>query len=220
MNMLLSYLLNRHIWINPITVIQGLLIKYFFKVKNKRILFLDIDGTIWKDEGRGTILMKPKINLATQGAVQEARSRGFTIVLVTNQTYFCYQPRVTLKTLLHYAWLMTKIIVSLRVVALLVCHHHPNANFEPLKRNCDMRKPSPGMLKKLRNVFPYNPDASIFIGDRITDIACASLGGIKRSFLIQNPHMLERNVHISTSLPHNLIFSVIPMNQSKWPIFE
>lgn len=220
MKKLPSYLLNRHIWINPISVIDGLLRKNFSKVKDKRVLFLDIDGTVWDDKGPGTIFMKPKINPATQAAVQEAKRRGFKVVLVTNQTYFCYQSRISLKTLVYYAWLVTRIILRLRVVALLICHHHPRANFEPLKRNCSMRKPSPGMLRKLRSILPYDLGASIFIGDRITDIACASLGGIKRSFLIQNPRMLERNFHFSTNLPNILIFSVIPMNQSKWMIFE
>lgn len=213
-------LLNKHIWISPVSVLENLLRKNSYMIKERRVLFLDIDGVIWEDKGPGTILRNPKINAAAQVAVKEAKNRHFKVVLITNQTYFCYQSRIRIKTLLHYVWSMTTVMLRFRVIALLVCHHHPNANFEPLKRNCHMRKPSPGMLKKLRIIFPYDLDNSILIGDRITDIACASLGGIAKRFLIQNSCMLKNNVNTSTNFPQSLTFSVIPMTQSKWHIFE
>jgi len=213
------FLLNRHVWINPVYILHDSIVRLIYRSKKTRILFLDIDGVVWDDKGPGTIFMKPTINPSVRLAVQEARKNGYKVVLVSNQTFFCYQAKVKLKILLNYIWLVIRIVLQFRVTALLVCHHHPKSDFQPLRRECPRRKPLPGMLNALGVVLPFDLNASVFVGDRISDAACASLGGVKRIFLLQNPSMFEKNVHRPSELPEYLVFSLIPTNQLHWSLF-
>ena len=220
MKTILLMALKRHIWINPISSSIMFFIGTFRKSQKRRMLFLDIDGTIWEDHGPGTIFKRPKSNPETLKAVKEARRRGFSIIIITNQTYFCYQDKLFSKDLIRYFTLMTSLVFRLRATALLVCHHHPDSNFSSLRFDCLCRKPSPKMLEDLRAIIPFDSDNSIFVGDRITDAACATLSGINNIFLVKNSRMLERNIQGSTVLPKYLIFSLIQDNNSNSFIFE
>ena len=220
MKQICIFLLNRHIWINPISLTKAFLRRPLKTIESRSILFLDVDGTVWEDRGPGSIFMKPAINPAIRSTIKKARKLGLKVVLVTNQTFFCYQEVLAYRTFFKYLLLATKITFNLRVMAILVCHHHPQANFLPLKQECIFRKPSPNMLNAFKRIYSFVPDNSIFIGDRITDMACATLGGIKNTFLVQNPRMMNRNIQSSNEMPEYLIFSLIPMNRTSWKIFE
>jgi len=217
--LILSFL-NKHLWISPFYLSHLYLCRFFKKNENEKILFLDIDGTIWADSGAGTVLLANNVNLEVSSTAAEARRRHFRIILVTNQTLFGYASRVRTCVLIAYLINLVRLCFQLRVSGILVCHHHPHSKIKKLKFECLYRKPSPKMINEFKERINFDPDSSIFVGDRITDVACATLAGIRNIFLIFGSRMFEENVQGLTRIPNYLVFSVIPQGSTIWRIFN
>jgi D-glycero-D-manno-heptose 1,7-bisphosphate phosphatase len=58
------------------------------------------------------------------------------------------------------------------------CPHHPEASILRFKLACACRKPQPGMLLSLIEAWDVDVSASLFIGDKYSDIAAAERAGI------------------------------------------
>lgn len=65
--------------------------------------------------------------------------------------------------------------------AIFVCPHHPDRGFEgertELKGVCDCRKPAPGLLLEAQSAMGIDLAASIYVGDRTTDMLAAERAG-------------------------------------------
>ena len=59
------------------------------------------------------------------------------------------------------------------------CKHHPDFD-----KNCNCRKPSPGMINKAIKEFNIDPNKSYLIGDKISDIQAGYKAGIKNLALV------------------------------------
>lgn len=64
-----------------------------------------------------------------------------------------------------------------RNVLVKYCPHHPDKGFPGervhLKRNCFCRKPNPGLLLDILDVFKTRAQNSLFVGDSVSDLAAA-----------------------------------------------
>ena len=58
-----------------------------------------------------------------------------------------------------------------------ICPHHPEATLGAYRKNCDCRKPKPGMLLRAAEEFTIDLNASWMIGDRISDIIAGREAG-------------------------------------------
>ena len=59
------------------------------------------------------------------------------------------------------------------------CLHHPEAKVASLRKNCECRKPKPGMLLEAARKLNINLSQSWMIGDGITDIQAGKAAGCK-----------------------------------------
>ena len=57
--------------------------------------------------------------------------------------------------------------------------HHPEAKIEEYKKNCECRKPKPGLLLKAANDLNINLAESWMVGDSLTDIEAGKRAGCK-----------------------------------------
>ncbi len=161
-------------------------------------IFLDADGVLWPDNGPGEIL-KPssleesKARLSSFLSKLEHRE-SFFVTIVTNQTlaargeipYLLFRKQVhrNLKSLLR----------SNLIDHFEVCFHHPDAQNSFLRRrNCNCRKPSPGMFLKAINKYRLQGSKSLVIGDRITDIEAGAGAKLLHKILLFNEKSLEVN---------------------------
>jgi D-glycero-D-manno-heptose 1,7-bisphosphate phosphatase len=59
------------------------------------------------------------------------------------------------------------------------CLHHPEAKIEEYKKNCECRKPKPGLLLKAANDLNIDLANSWMVGDSLTDIEAGKRVGCK-----------------------------------------
>jgi D-glycero-D-manno-heptose 1,7-bisphosphate phosphatase len=70
------------------------------------------------------------------------------------------------------------------------CRHHPEA-VDPALRECDCRKPKPGMLLDAARDLEINLPASWMVGDADRDVQAGAAAGC-RTILIENPDSEQR----------------------------
>ena len=59
------------------------------------------------------------------------------------------------------------------------CLHHPEAKIEEYRKNCECRKPKPGLLLKAAAEFDIDLGESWMVGDGLTDIEAGKRAGCK-----------------------------------------
>ena len=93
---------------------------------------------------------------------------------------------------------------GLKIDAVYHCPHHPNFS-EPNFKDCNCRKPKPGMIFNAVKEFNINLKSSIIIGDSERDIQAGKNAGIKQRFLISNQQILKNDKALFTKSFPSLI---------------
>lgn len=180
----------------------------------KRGIFLDADGVLWPDQGPGGILKSRETAFQTliDLKVDLANTSPYSICVITNQTLAARGEMPYRKFRNYVGNFFGELKESKLIDSYEVCYHHPHAKKLLLrKRNCNCRKPKPGMILKQMNRLQLDSSQSILVGDRITDIAAGVNAGITSNFLIHTNRALEVNLsHFGHSyLPKSIEFRLI-----------
>lgn len=142
--------------------------------KLQRCLFLDRDGIINKDIGYA---YKPSDIEFMPGIFQLCETfnqRGYIIIIVTNQSgiargYYSEDDFQALNRWIEKEFLQRGIHIS----ATYHCPHHPE-----ISGPCDCRKPQAGMLLSAIKHYKIDPQSSIMIGDKLSDMQAAETAKI------------------------------------------
>ncbi|WP_341205883.1 D-glycero-beta-D-manno-heptose 1,7-bisphosphate 7-phosphatase [uncultured Psychrosphaera sp.] len=157
----------------------------------KKALFLDRDGVVNVDHG---YVSEPKDFEFIQGvfeACKQFQEAGYQIVIITNQSgigrgYYTEQEFEELS-----AWMTEQFKFNgVDILAVYHCPHHPTKANPPYLLQCDCRKPNPGMLFQAMQEHRLDPEISIMIGDKKSDIEAAKNAGIKQRFLVNSGQSL------------------------------
>jgi len=178
------------------------------KESSKRAIFIDIDGTLWPDNGPGTILKNPKITDEIISELRKISSSGYLLIGFTNQTYFGYQDKLNFFKILNYRRKVHRLTKKVFLDAIYICHHHPESSISYLRSECPKRKPNSGLIKWAAEELNLELHKSVVIGDRITDIAAGQDSGIATRFLISNPKSLQWNISGRTTSSQCFTFHV------------
>ncbi|NML13535.1 D-glycero-alpha-D-manno-heptose-1,7-bisphosphate 7-phosphatase [Azohydromonas caseinilytica] len=149
--------------------------------------FLDRDGVLNEDLG---YVHRIKDFRLLPGVIEALRllAREHALVVVTNQSgiargYYTEEDHARLSA--HLCALLRAEGVAL--AGLYHCPHHPEAALAQWRRDCDCRKPGPGMILRAAVELGLDLRASLLAGDRDSDLRAGRAAGVGRCFLIAAP---------------------------------
>lgn len=137
----------------------------------RRAIFLDSDGTINEEvnylSGAEQLRLLPN---AAEG-IKLLREQSFLAILVTNQSgvargYFSEQTVLEI----HQALQALLAEAGAAIDGFYYCPHHPEGGCAPYRRECECRKPKPGMLLQASRDFQLDLARCFVVGDKAIDI--------------------------------------------------
>ncbi len=176
-------------------------------MSNRRALFLDRDGVI--NVEKNYLHRKEEVEFVDGifDLVRTANAAGFLVVVVTNQAgigrgYYSEDDFHALS-----AWMSEQFRNhGGRIDGIYFCPHHPEHGVGLYRRECDSRKPGPGMLLRAARELGIDLHASLMIGDRLTDMEAARAAGVPTRFLLAGneeadlPHADDGGIRVISSL--------------------
>lgn len=151
----------------------------------RRAAFLDRDGVVNIDHAyvyrREDFEFVPGI-LAAARALHEA---GFALVVVTNQSGIGRGMYSAADFDRLTDWMRGEFAAAGAPLAgVYFCPHHPREAQEPYRRDCDCRKPAPGMLLAAARDLKLDLGASVLFGDKESDLQAAAAAGVRERVLL------------------------------------
>lgn len=140
----------------------------------KPAIFIDRDGTLCHEVGYVNHLSRFRLYPYAVDAVRLVNASGFLAVVVTNQAGVArgYFPE-SLVHEVHGAMRAAMDAGGARLDGLYVCVHHPTMGDPPYRRECECRKPRPGLLRQAEADLGVDLRRSWMVGDRLNDLQVA-----------------------------------------------
>lgn len=164
--------------------------RFVFETKSEkpiRAAFLDRDGVINIDyayvHSRESFRLVPG---ALEGAAALVQ-KGFYPVIVTNQSGIG-RGKYSLEQFRDLSFWMAGLFAAHKapLAAVYFCPHHPQHAFAPFLKDCDCRKPKPGMILQAAADLNIDLSQSILVGDKPSDIQAALAAGVGRNILVRS----------------------------------
>lgn len=143
-----------------------------------RAVFLDRDGTLIEEVGYLDRIDRAVLFPWSIDSVRLLNRAGFKVVVISNQSgvargYFDESFVAEVE-----AWLSEQMEAGgARIDAFYYCPHHPDATIERYRRDCDCRKPRPGLVATAAAEMNLDPARSFVAGDRWIDVQVARAVG-------------------------------------------
>jgi D-glycero-D-manno-heptose 1,7-bisphosphate phosphatase len=134
-------------------------------------VFVDRDGTIMEDTDYCSDPKDVRILPGVLDALRRLKSRGFKIIIITNQSGIGRG----LFTLDQYLAVESEVLRQLGDGLVDATYYCPDAPGQP--SNC--RKPAPGMVVQATREHEIDLSRSFLIGDKEIDVECAHNAGVR-----------------------------------------
>jgi len=155
-------------------------------LKNKA-LFLDRDGVINIDYGHVGKVEDFHFIEKIFDICQVAQNKGYLIIIITNQAGIAKGKYSEEQFLELTKWMENQFLLKgIKIAKTYYCPYHIDAVIEKYRQDSYDRKPNPGMILRAIKEFNIDPQNSILIGDKESDIQAGNLASIKNNFLISN----------------------------------
>lgn len=173
----------------------------------QKAAFLDRDGVINVDHAY--VYKKNDFDFlpgALEG-VAKLVEKGYAPVLITNQSglargYFTIEDFRKLCFWMAGAFEKHKAPLA----AIYFCPHLSTATIEQYRKQCNCRKPEPGMILSAAQDLNLDLQRSFFIGDKESDMQAAQRAGIPKRFLIPDDKSGEIGSNsLATDLAKNIL---------------
>jgi D-glycero-D-manno-heptose 1,7-bisphosphate phosphatase len=153
----------------------------------RKALFLDRDGVINHDPGDYTYSLDEFVILPTvMEALQLAVSKGFELVVVTNQAGISRGLYIKEEVDRIHAFFQSECKKNnVEILEFFYSIHHPDIC------NSLSRKPAGLWVERACAKYKFDKDASVMIGDRDRDVLCANAAGVRGIQMKQNGDLLE-----------------------------
>jgi len=172
----------------------------------KPAVFLDRDGVINKDNGYVAQVDDFEFIEGVIEACIELKKKGYLLVVITNQSgiargLFSEEQFHTLTEWMD--WSLADRGVDLD--GIYYCPHHAEAGIGEFKIDCDCRKPKPGMLLNAVEDLNIDLEASILVGDKVSDLQAGIAAGVKTNYLVRTGKVItEQGETLATAVLDDL----------------
>jgi D-glycero-D-manno-heptose 1,7-bisphosphate phosphatase len=148
-------------------------------------LFLDRDGVINEEVNYAHKPSQISFVPGIFSLVQTANNHGMPVIVVTNQAgiakgYYTEQQFLELMRWMQSVFLLQ----GCRLDDVYFCPHHPESITPHYRKDCDCRKPKPGMLLCAANEHGIDLTNSCLVGDKWSDIEAGYKSGLRKLFLL------------------------------------
>lgn len=170
-----------------------------------KALFLDRDGVINVDHGYVHTIEATEWMPGIFEVCSAAQNAGYRCVVVTNQAGIARGFYTEAAFREYSRWMHSEFEKrGVHVQATYYCPHHPTAGVGDLRRDCNCRKPQPGMLLAAQNDWGFDLERSIMVGNQRSDIEAALSASVGRAFWLGastgDTASLDERVHPLSSL--------------------
>ena len=143
-----------------------------------RAVFIDRDGTLNVERHYLHDPEALEIFPGTGLALRRLMDAGYVLFIVTNQSGIARGMYSEAQFQELTDWMVERFKEQgVTISKVYHCPHHPD--FEPAgERDCDCRKPKPGMILRGIEEFELDPAECIMVGDKPSDVAAAERAGI------------------------------------------
>ena len=160
-----------------------------------KALFLDRDGIINVDHGYVHKIEDFEFVEGIFQLCQLAIVQGYSIFVITNQAGIARGLYTVDDFETLTLWMIEQFAKQhIKIEEVFYCPHHPSKGVNVFKKNCQCRKPAPGMLLQAQRKYNIDLQASIFIGDKISDMQAASTAGIAKRILVASRYQQDENI--------------------------
>ena len=145
-----------------------------------KAIFFDRDGTLNVDVH---YLHDPAYFVWVEGAIDAIRwanVHGYLVIVVTNQSGIarCYYDEDAVRHL--HDWMNAELAAhGAHIDAFYYCPHHTEGSVPAYVKQCDCRKPAPGMILRAIVEHDIDPAASFLFGDAASDVTAAEAAGVR-----------------------------------------
>lgn len=158
----------------------------------QRAVFLDKDGTLVVDRPYNVNPGLMRLEDGVGEALSQLKQAGYQLIVVSNQSgvargYFREDELRPVETRLRE---MIRSQAGIELDGFYYCPHHPNGSILDYARECDCRKPQPGMLLQAAADLRIDLSQSWMVGDILHDVEAGKRAGC-RTVLVDNGHETE-----------------------------
>jgi D-glycero-D-manno-heptose 1,7-bisphosphate phosphatase len=136
--------------------------------------FLDRDGTVIEELGYLADPEKIQFIPGSIEALRRLRQAGYNLVLVTNQAGVA-RGLLTEEDVHRVNRRLEELLLEggVRLDGVYYCPHHPDVGPPEYRRDCECRKPGPGMVSRAARELHLDLSRSVIFGDHVTDTGVA-----------------------------------------------
>lgn len=158
---------------------------------SEKLVILDRDGVINLDSDNYIKSAEEWIPIESSlQAIARLNNAGYKVAIASNQSGIArgYFSEIDL-VMIHKKMEIALAKVGAHIDALEYCADHPD-------KASNMRKPNPGMLNKLIEMFNIKAKTVWFVGDSASDIECAFNAGCKPALVLtgKEKNVLGKNI--------------------------
>lgn len=153
--------------------------------KGQKAFFLDRDGVINFDHGYVHKIEDFEFVTGVFDACRQIIKNGFKIIIVTNQAGIGRGFYSTEQFTILTSWMIEQFNQeNIDITDVRYCPHHAKAGIGEYLKDCQFRKPNPGMILAAADKFAISLRDSVLVGDKLSDIQAGKKAGIPSRYLI------------------------------------
>ena len=149
-------------------------------------VFLDRDGVINVDHGYVSTWEQFEFLPGVPEALRELQDAGYLLIVVSNQSGIGrgYYSEADVASLNQAIAQHLESTVGVTLSGFYHCPHHPTEAEGEFRRQCDCRKPAPGMIRRAVLDHGIDVKTSLLVGDKDSDIEAGRAAGVAGLFKV------------------------------------